>query len=145
MQVIFIKDLKGQGKKGQIKDVKDGYAENFLIKKGYAIKKTEESIKILEREQKKEQDQDENNKKEALILKEKLEKENYIFKVKTGAQDKVFGSVSVKQIKEKLDEKYKIDKNKIKLNDSMSSIGFHNVEIELYKEIKANIKIEITK
>ncbi len=145
MQVIFIKDLKGQGKKGQFKEVKDGYAENFLIKKGYAIKKTDESVKTLEREYKKEQELDEIKKKEAIILKEKLEQEKYTFKVKTGAQDKVFGSVSVKQIKEKLDEKYKIEKNQIIIKNPIASIGFHNIEVELYKEIKADIKIEITK
>ena len=145
MEVIFIKDLKGQGKKGEIKKVKDGYAENFLIAKGYAVAKNTSNLQILRKEQKQAKELDEENRKNAKILKEQLEKEKYKFKVKTGAQDKVFGSVSVKQIKEKLDEKYKINKNQIIINNPITSLGYHNIEIILYKDIKAELKIEIIK
>lgn len=145
MQVIFIKDLKGQGKKGEIKEVKDGYANNFLIKSGYAIKKTSDNLKTLEREKKKEQDEDEKLRKEALEIKEKLEQEKLVFEVKTGENDKVFGSVSVKQIKEKLDEKYKINKNQILLEKPLSVLGCHEVYINLYKDINAKIRVNLTK
>ncbi len=145
MEVIFIKDLKGQGKKGEIKKVKDGYAENFLIAKGYAVAKNTSNLQTLRKEQKQAKELDEENRKNAKILKEQLEKEKYKFKVKTGAQDKVFGSVSVKQIKEKLDEKYKINKNQIIINNPITSLGYHNIEIILYKDIKAELKIEIIK
>lgn len=146
MEVIFIKDLKNQGKKGQIKKVKDGYAENFLIKNGYAVKKTQENLNKLKYENAKKAKEDEENKKEALLLKEKLTKETLEFQVKTGAGDKVFGSISVKQIKDELEKKgYKIEKNKIELNNSISSLGFHNVNINLYPEIVATIKIHVIK
>ncbi len=145
MQVIFIKDLKNQGKKGEIKEVKDGYAKNFLIKKGYAVQKTETSLNILDKQNKEEQELDNLNRKNANKLKEELEKETYKFKVKTGDHDKVFGSISTKQIKEKLDNKIKLNKNQIILNNPLSTLGFHNVEIILYKDIKATIKIELTK
>lgn len=146
MEVIFIKDLKNQGKKGQIKKVKDGYAENFLIKNGYAVKKTQENLNKLKYENAKKAKEDEENKKEALLLKEKLAKETLEFQVKTGAGDKVFGSISVKQIKDELEKKgYKIEKNKIELNNSISSLGFHNVNINLYPEIVATIKIHVIK
>lgn len=145
MQVIFIKDLKKQGKKGEIKEVKDGYAKNFLIKNGYAVQKTETSLNILDKQNKEEQKQDNLNKINANKLKEELEKETYKFKVKTGDHDKVFGSISTKQIKEKLDNKIKLNKNQIILNNPLTTLGFHNVEIILYKDIKANIKIELTK
>ena len=145
MQVIFIKDLKNQGKKGEIKEVKDGYAKNFLIKNGYAVQKTTTSVDILNKEKKEEEKQDEQNRKNAITLKKELEKEVYTFKVKTGEHDKVFGSVSIKQIKDKLDEKFKISKNQILLNNPISTLGFHNVEIVLYKDIKATIKIELKK
>lgn len=145
MEVIFIKDLKNQGKKGEIKEVKDGYAKNFLIKNGYAVQKTETSSKILEKEKAIEKAKDLENIKEAEKLKEKIEKDVIKFKVKTGAQDKVFGSVSAKQIKEELDKKYKISKNQINLKSPLSSLGFHNVEIVLYKNIKANLKVELMK
>lgn len=145
MKVIFLKDLKNQGKKGEIKEVKDGYAKNFLIKNGYAIKETKESLKILDRENKQAKELDEKNKKEAKALKQKLEQEKITFQVKTGKDDKVFGSISLKQIKDKLDEKYKIDKKQIIINNPISSLGFHEVEIHLYKDIIAKIKIEVIK
>lgn len=145
MKVIFIKDLKNQGKKGEIKEVKDGYAKNFLIKNGYAIKETKESLKILDRDNKKAQELDEQHKKEAKELKQKLEQEKISFQVKTGQNDKVFGSISAKQIKDKLDEKYKIDKKQILIKNPITSLGFHEVEIHLYKDIIAKIKVEVKK
>ena len=146
MEVIFIKDLKNQAKKGDIKKVKDGYAENFLIKKGYAIKSTKSSLEKLEDENKAKAKEEEKAKKEALSIKEKLEKVTLTFKVKTGDNDKVFGSISVKQIKEALKEKgYDFDKSMIKLTSSPSSLGFHNIEVELYKNITAKVKIHLVK
>ena len=145
MKVIFIKDLKGQGKKGEIKEVKDGYAKNFLIKNGYAIQETKESLKILKREQEQEQEKDKEYRQKALKIKENLEKEKISFVVKTGEHDKVFGSISIKQIKEKLDSKYKIEKKQIIVKNPISSLGFHEVQINLYKDIVAKIKIEIKK
>ena len=145
MKVIFIKDLKNQGKKGEIKEVKDGYAKNFLLKQGYAVQKTTESTKILDKQKKQENENDIKARKEAETLKQKLEKETFKFKVKTGEHDKVFGSVSIKQVKEEIDKKYKIDKNQIKMDGPLSTIGFHNIKINLYKDINATVKIELTK
>ena len=146
MEVIFIKDLKGQGKKGEIKQVKDGYAENFLIKKGYAIKSTKSSLEKLEDENKAKAKEEEKAKKEALSIKEKLEKVTLTFKVKTGDNDKVFGSVSLKQIKDELKkENYNFEKQQIRLLDSLSSLGFHNIEITIYKDITAKIKVHLIK
>ena len=145
MEVIFIKDLKNQGKKGEIKEVKDGYAKNCLIKNGYAVMKNETSLKELKRNLNNEKKLDEENRIKANKLKESLEKETYKFKVKTGTSDKVFGSVSIKQIKEKLDEKYDISKNQIMLDSPLTSLGYHKVCINLYKDINAIINIELTK
>lgn len=102
MEVIFIKDLKNQGKKGEIKTVKDGYAENFLIKKGYAVMKTKESLARLQSEQRSKAKEDAENKKVAEAMKKDLDKLVIEFKVKTGEGDKVFGSISVKQVKDEL-------------------------------------------
>lgn len=146
MEVIFIKDLKNQGKKGQIKNVKDGYAENFLIKQGYAVKKTKESLAKLECEQRNKAAQDAESKKQATALKVELDKVVLEFKVKTGEGDKVFGSVSVKQIKDELQKKnFKIDKSQIDISNSISSLGFHNVDIKLYPGITAKIKVHLVK
>ena len=146
MEVIFIKDLKNQGKKGEIKTVKDGYAENFLINKGYAIKATKENIDKLNQDKAKAKEDDEKKKLEARKLKEKLEKVVLTFKVKTGEGDKVFGSISLKQIKDELNkEGYSFEKQQIKLLDSLDSLGFHNVEMIIYKDIIAKVKVHLIK
>ncbi len=146
MEVIFIKDLKNQGKKGQIKNVKDGYAENFLIKNGYAIKKTKENLSKLNHEISKKEQLDAENKKKALELKERLAKETLEFTVKTGEGDKVFGSISIKPIKEELAKKgYEIEKNMIEIPSPIASLGFHNININLHPEVVATVKIHVIK
>lgn len=146
MQVIFIKDLKKQGKKGEIKTVKDGYAENFLIRNGYAIPVNEKNLRNLERETAKEKEEDKRLTIEAEQMKKALEKETLTFTVRTGAGDRVFGSISVKQIKDELAKKgYKIDKNQIIIDTPIASLGFHYVKIELYQKIEAKIKIHVIK
>ena len=146
MEVIFIKDLKNQGKKGQIKNVKDGYAENYLIKNGYAVRKTKENLSKLNHEMAKKEKEDAENKKKAEELKKKLDKETLEFTVKTGEGDKVFGSISVKQIKDELQKKgYSIEKSMIDIKNPIASLGFHNVDINLYPEITAIIKVHVIK
>ena len=146
MEVIFIKDLKNQGKKGEIKKVKDGYAENFLIKNGDAVIKNKENMAKLEKEQQAKAASDAKNKKEAEELKKELDKIVLEFKVKNGEGDKVFGSVSIKQVKDALTkEGYKIEKSQIELTTAMASLGFHRVDINLYPGVKATIKAHIIK
>ena len=146
MEVIFIKDLKNQGKKGQIKNVKDGYAENFLIKNGYAVIKNKDNLAKLEREKSNKAKEDAAAKQQATELKKELDKVILEFKVKTGEGDKVFGSISVKQIKDELNKQgFKIEKSAIKLNNTISSLGFHNVDLELYNDVIAVVKVHVIK
>ena len=146
MEVIFIKDLKNQAKKGEIKQVKDGYAENFLIKNGYAVIKNKENLAKLEKEKQTKANLDAENKKKAEEMKKELDKLVLEFKVKTGEGDRVFGSVSIKQVKDALSKAgYKIEKSQINLTTSMASLGFHRVEINLYPGIVATVKAHIIK
>lgn len=146
MEVIFLKDVKGQAKKGDVKKVKDGYAINFLIKNNLAVAKTDKGLEILNKEKALEKEKEDANLLEATQLKNKLEKETISFKIKTGDMDKVFGSISTKQIKEELDKLgYNINKNQIVLDHAISNLGVHNVEIVLYKKVKAIIKVKVTK
>lgn len=144
MKVIFIKDLKNQGKTNDIKEVSDGYATNFLIKNGYAVKYTKTSNERLNNDIKKNKQEEEKNRQDANNLKSKLEKETLKFIVKTGVNGKVFGNISSKQIAEELSKKsYNIDKKKIKIELPLNTLGTHIIDIELYKNIKANIKVEL--
>lgn len=146
MKVIFIKDLKNQGKKGEVKEVKDGYAMNFLIKNGYALIANEQNLRNLERENKNKLEEDVQKTKKANQIKSDIEKITVIFKAKTGKEDQLFGSISSKQIeKELLNKGYEIDKKSIIIKEPITSLGFHNVEIELYKKIKAKLKVEVVK
>ena len=145
MKIILIKDVKKQGKKGDILEVKDGFG-TFLINRGDAVLATSNSVNRLDRENKERETKENNLIKECEVLKKKLENLKISFKVKTGEQDRVFGSVSAKQITEELKNKgYNIDKKQIKINNPLSTLGFHNVDIELHKKVIATIKIELKK
>ncbi len=146
MKVIFKKDVKGQGKKGDIKEVKDGYAENFLIRKGYAVLYTQRSKEILDRENKDKASKLAKEIKESEKLRDELKDRVLTFKVKTGKQDQVFGSVSTKQIAQKLEaEGYKIDKKKIVLDEPIATLGYHEVKINLHKNVEGYVTVLLTK
>jgi len=145
MKIILIKDVKKQGKSGDILEVKDGYG-SFLINKGDAVLATSNSVNRLDRENKEKEIMENNLIKECEVIKKKLETLKISFKVKTGEQDKVFGSVSAKQIVEELKNKgFSIEKKQIKINNTISTLGFHNVDIELHKKVVAKLKIELKK
>ncbi len=145
MKIILLKDVKKQGKSGDILDVKDGYG-NFLISKGDAVVATKVSVNILDKENKEREANELLNIKKCEELKKKLEKTNISFKVKTGAQDKVFGSISSKQIVDELKKLgFDINKTQIKLDTPLSSLGTHIVHIELHKKVIANIKVKLEK
>lgn len=145
MKIILIKDVKKQGKTGDILNVKDGYG-TFLIKNGSAVLATDASLNRLNRENKEKKIEEEQNIKKCESIKKNLEKLILTFKVKTGAEDKVFGSISTKQISDELKKKgYEIDKKQINISNGISSLGYHNVEVNLHKKVNANLKIELVK
>jgi large subunit ribosomal protein L9 len=122
MKVILLQDVKKQGKKDQIINVSDGYAQNFLIKNGLAVQATETSKKRLEKELDIRKKEEEANIEECKKVAEQLKKTEITIKVKTGEQDKVFGTVSSKQICEELKKMgYDIDKKKINITYPIDS------------------------
>lgn len=146
MKIILLKDVKGQGKRHEIIDVKDGYGNNFLIKRGLGVLATEDSIKRLKQDVKEEAANEAALVAKAKKDKEMIEKMVLEFSLKAGASDRVFGSISPKQIAEALKEKgFEIDKKKIMIDDKVQSLGFHKVKIELHKSVIAEANIEIKK
>lgn len=145
MKVILLEDVKKQGKKGEVKDFKDGYA-TFLINTKKAIPASGANLKQRDYENKKADEKEQEEICEAKVLKEKIEKTNLKFKVKVGDKDKVFGSITAKQIKEELSKLgFNIEKNKIIIDNPITTLGYHNVDINLHKQVKAQIKIEVQK
>lgn len=144
MKVILLKDVKKQGKKDEILEVSDGYAQNFLIKNGLAVKYTEGSKKVLDKEITKRNEEEvaliENCKK----IKGIIEKIELSFNVKTGKNGKVFGSISSKQITEELSKKgINIDKKTIDIKNPIDVLGMHIITINLHKKVSANLKIHV--
>ena len=145
MKIIFTQDVKKQGKKGEIKEVKDGFA-NYLIQQKVAVVASDVNLGRLERANANKKAMDDMNRELAQKEKVKIEKITLSFPVKTGEQDRVFGSISVKQIISELKNKgFDIDKKSIKIISPINSLGFHNVEIELYKDVVATLKVELQK
>ena len=134
--------IKGTGKKDEIKEVKDGFG-NFLIKSKKAVSYSEKSKEVLKTQLENKKEEEDRIYKEALELKSKLEKTKLTFKVKTGAQDRVFGSISSKQISEELKKKnLNVDK-KIIDAENINSLGMHLVKIKLHKKVTAELNVEL--
>ena len=146
MKVILLKDVKGKGKKDSVVEVSDGYANNYLIKNNLAVPYTKRSKEILDKELDIREKEEEKKINEYNEISKKLNDQIIEFKVKVGENDKVFGTVSSKQISDKLKEMgYKIDKKNIKINGNISTLGITIVEVELHKKVKFNLKINLVK
>jgi large subunit ribosomal protein L9 len=146
MKVIFLKDVKGKGKKGEVKNVADGYAHNFLFKNGLAIEASPANLKMLEAQKKREEKLAAEELAESKKLKEQLEKLTVELKAKAGEGGRLFGSITSKQIAEELQKAHniKIDKRKIELPDAIRSLGYTNVPVKLHPEVTATLKVHVT-
>ena len=144
MKVIFIKDLKGQGKKDEIKEVKDGFATNYLIKNGYAVKYTLASKNKLDHDIDIRNKNDEIDKKNCIEIKKKIENLHLVFYLNISKNGNTFGSISTKQIEKSLKENnINIDKKKILIENNINSLGFYDIKIKLRNDVIANLKIQV--
>lgn len=145
MKVIFLKDVKGKGKKGEIKNVADGYAQNFLIKQGLAIEANNANISTLEGQKKKEDKRAAEELAEAKKLGEQLEKITVELSAKAGEGGRLFGSITTKQIAEELQKKHgiKIDKRKMELADAIRTLGHTKVPVKLHHEVLSTLTVHV--
>ena len=145
MKVIFLQDVKGKGKKGDIKEVPNGYAQNFLIKNNLAKPANNESMAELKGKQKAKEKQDAEVLAEAKELKALLEKEETVVKInaKAGEDGRLFGSIPSKQIADALNKQYKIkiDKRKIELDQPIRALGFTQVPVKLHPQVTATFNV----
>ncbi|GJF49774.1 50S ribosomal protein L9 [Staphylococcus argenteus] len=143
MKVIFTQDVKGKGKKGEVKEVPVGYANNFLLKKNYAVEATPGNLKQLELQKKRTKEERQQEIEDAKALKETLSNIEVEVSAKTGEGGKLFGSVSTKQIAEALKAQHdiKIDKRKMDLPNGIHSLGYTNVPVKLDKEVEGTIRV----
>lgn len=145
MQVILIEDVKSLGKKGQLVEVSDGYATNFLLPKKKACVATKSNINELKQKEKSEERKKEEELKLAQQLSEKLKQTNIKIAAKMGDNGKLFGSVTNKEIAAELEKQYaiKIDKKKIVVDDVIKNLGTHTVVIKLHPKVTAQVSVQI--
>ena len=144
MKVILKQDVKKVGKKGQIVEVSDGYARNFLIARGLAVAETKKRLEILGEEKKIEAAEEKKREEAAKATAETLEGMTLDFHVRSGVEGKVFGSVSTKQIAQELMKKgITIDKKKILDTAPIQSLGVTKVRVELHKNVIGTIKVRL--
>ncbi len=144
MKVILKQDVKKVGKKGEVVEVSDGYARNFLIARGLAVAETKTSREILASQKEEEKQLDAQKEKEARELAAKFEKMTLDFHINSGEEGRVFGSVSTKQIAEELNKQgIKIDKRKILDTSPINTLGVTNVRVELHKNVIGTIRVKL--
>ncbi len=146
MKVIFLKDVKGQGKKGEVKEVSDGYARNVLLKNKSAVEATRQAMSQLPGQKRKEQQNAEAELQAAKDLKVKVEELTVELKSKTGEGGRLFGSITSKQIADELNKKHgiKVDKRKMDLPEAIRTLGVTKVPVKLHPEVTATLKVHVT-
>lgn len=148
MKVIFLEDVKGKGKKGEVKEVPTGYAQNYLLKNNLAKEANKSSISALSAQKKAQAKKDAEILAEAEKLKEFLAKEDTVveLKAKAGEDGRLFGSIPSKQIAEGLKKQYdlKLDKRKIELDNPIRTLGYTKVPVKLHTEVSGIIKVHVS-
>jgi len=145
MKIILKADVKGLGAKGEVHEVSDGYARNFLLPRGLAIEATEGNLQDLAHKKANEEKRKQQIKKEAEELGKKLASLTVEIESRAGEGERLFGSVTNKEIAEVLKKKYQIDvdKRKIELKEPIKSLGTYKLPVKLHPEVTAELKVVV--
>ena len=145
MRVILKAEVRGLGRAGEVKDVADGYARNYLLPKGLAIEATGGELKVLAQERQSEKTKKDRTHQDAEGLAARLGEVTLVFKLKAGEHGKTFGSVTAKEVADALKREAKadIDKTKIVLHEPLRSLGIHKVEVRLLSDVRASVTVAI--
>ncbi len=144
MKVILKTDVKDLGHVGEVLNVKDGFARNFLVPQGLAVEASTKNVKVFEHEKKKIQEMARKVKTGAAGLAEQIAAVKLTIKAKAGEEDKLFGSVTSMDIADALkSEGIEIDKKKIQLDEPIKRIGEYTVAIKLHSEISAQLNVQV--
>lgn len=146
MKVILLQDVKGQGKKGDIVNVNDGYARNFLLPKNLAVEATSGNMKTLEQQKKAMQQKKEQELENAKKLAADIEKLTVVIKAKAGEGGRLFGSVTSKDVIDAVTKisNIKLDKKKLVLPEPIRELGVRQLEVKVYPGVVAKLKVQIT-
>ena len=145
MKVILMEDVKSLGKKGEIVDISDGYARNFILPKNKGVEATAANLNTLKLKKANDEKVALENFENAKALGEKLSNASVEIKIKVGEGGKLFGSISSKEIAAAVKEQHglELDKKKIVLDDPIKELGSHKVKIKLHKDVTANVTVNV--
>lgn len=146
MKVILMQDVKKLGNKGDVVNVNDGYARNFLLPRNLAVEATKEAMNVVKSEKRAQAQKEQEELDEARQLGEELKDKKVVISVKAGEGGRLFGSVTTKDISEAIGSqlKYKIDRKKILLDDPIRTLGSHQVPIKLHVKVTTQLVVEVT-
>ena len=145
MKVILLEDVKSLGKKGEIVNVSDGYARNFIIPKKKGVEATAANLNTLKLQKANEEKKAQENLEHAQALAKELENATVEIKIRAGEGGKLFGSISSKEIAAAICEQYQleVDKKKIVLDEPIKELGEHTVKIKLHKDVSAQVTVQV--
>ena len=145
MRVILRREVAGLGRPGDVKDVADGYAQNFLLPRGFAVEATAGEMKVLARARDAKRAKQDRAHADAEELAKRLSETTLMFRLKAGGQGKTFGSVTSKDVADALKKEHKvdIDRTKVHLPEPLKALGVHKVEIRLLTDVRANVTVAI--
>ena len=146
MQVILTSDVKGKGKKGEIINVSDGYARNFLFPKNLAIEANASNLNDLKGKRESVEYQTEQDRQRATEIAEKFKEIEVVIETKAGDNGKLFGSITSKELADELTKQHhiKLDKKKFVM-DSIKTLGTHNVKVKLFTGITGELKVTVNR